>query len=203
MLIIERVMFMMEWINVFVLIGSSVIFLYLYVKSVSPALLEEQGVPDAFEKCTGYRLLSGIFLGIIVINYVLYFLYPLPFIPPSFPWNPWISRTGAFLILIPAGYVFVKGMRDAGEETILVKKDHTLYGGIYTKIRHPQALGEVGLWWVIALLLNSPFLTFYSFVWIPFFYIMCRAEEKDLLIRYGEEYEKYMEKTGCIIPRRN
>jgi protein-S-isoprenylcysteine O-methyltransferase Ste14 len=194
---------MIEWINFFTLIVSSVFFLYFYVKSVSPASMERKGIPDAYERCTGYRLLSGIFLGIISINYVLSVYYPLPFFPQYFPWNPWISRVAAFLILIPAGYVFLKGMKDAGEETILVKKEHELYGGIYTKIRHPQALGEVGLWWVIALLLNSPFLTFYSVMWIPFCYLMCRAEEKDLLIRYGDAYGKYMEKTGVILPRRN
>jgi protein-S-isoprenylcysteine O-methyltransferase Ste14 len=123
--------------------------------------------------------------------------------PQSFPWNWWISAVITLLILLPAGYLFLKGIKDAGEETIVVKKEHTLYGGIYTKIRHPQALGEITLWWIIALVLNSPFLFAFSFVWIPIFYVMCRAEERDLLIRYGEEYREYMERTGFLIPKRN
>jgi len=94
-------------------------------------------------------------------------------------------------------------MKDAREETIWVKKEHTLFAGIYEKMRHPQAAGEVTYWWVIAFFLHSPFLALFSFIWIPIFYIMCWAEEKDLVIRYGEEYLEYKRKTGFIIPRRN
>ncbi len=32
---------------------------------------------------------------------------------------------------------------------------------------------------------------------------MCKAEEKDLVIRYGEKYIEYMEKTGLFFPKRN
>jgi protein-S-isoprenylcysteine O-methyltransferase Ste14 len=194
---------MIEVINILSLVLSSLFFLYFYVKSVSPASLERNIGSSAYEKCTRYRLISGIFMGICIINYVVYYFYPLPFMPQSFPWNWWISAVITLLILLPAGYLFLKGIKDAGEETIVVKKEHTLYGGIYTKIRHPQALGEITLWWIIALVLNSPFLFAFSFVWIPIFYVMCRAEERDLLIRYGEEYREYMERTGFLIPKRN
>jgi protein-S-isoprenylcysteine O-methyltransferase Ste14 len=194
---------MIEVINILSLVLSSLFFLYFYVKSVSPASLERNIGSSAYEKCTRYRLISGIFMGICIINYVVYYFYPLPFMPQSFPWNWWISAVITLLILLPAGYLFLKGIKDAGEETMVVKKEHTLYGGIYTKIRHPQALGEITLWWIIALVLNSPFLFAFSFVWIPIFYVMCRAEERDLLIRYGEEYREYMERTGFLIPKRN
>ena len=76
-----------------------------------------------------------------------------------------------------------------------------MYGGIYEKIRHPQALGELPFWWVIAFLLHSPFLVLYSLVWIPIFVLMCLAEEQDLLLRYGEAYEEYMQRTGRFFPR--
>jgi len=194
---------MIEVINILSLVLSSVFFLYFYVKSVSPASLERNIGSSAYEKCTRYRLISGIFMGICIINYVVYYFYPLPFMPQSFPWSWWISAVITLLILLPAGYLFLKGIKDAGEETMVVKKEHTLYGGIYTKIRHPQALGEITLWWIIALVLNSPFLFAFSFVWIPIFYVMCRAEERDLLIRYGEEYREYMGRTGFLIPKKN
>ena len=97
--------------------------------------------------------------------------------------------------------MWFRGMKDAGQETISVKKEHTLYGGIYQKIRHPQAAGEITFWWVIAFLLDSPFLALFSFIWIPIFCIMCWAEEKDLVIRYGEEYLEYKSNTGCIVPK--
>jgi len=108
----------------------------------------------------------------------------------------------AIVIAIPGAYLWFKGMKDAGEETIVVKREHQLYGGIYEKMRHPQAFGEVMFWWVLSLLLNSPFLALFSFIWIPIFYMMCLAEEKDLVIRYGKEYVEYREKTGFMFPRR-
>lgn len=193
---------MIGLINILILIGSSTFFLHFYVKSVSPASLERKGTIDAFEKCTRYRIISSIFMGICVINYIMYYFYPLSFLPKTFPWSWWISAVISFLILPPAGYLFLKGIKDAGEETMIVKKEHTLYGGIYTKIRHPQAMGEITFWWIIALMLNSPFLCAFSVVWIPIYYMMCRAEERDLLIRYGDAYRKYMERTGFLIPKK-
>jgi len=95
------------------------------------------------------------------------------------------------------------GLKDAGEESLAPKKEHVLYGGIYKKIRHPQAAGEVTLWWVAAFFLNSPYLALFSFIWLPVFYIFCWAEEKDLVIRYGDAYLEYRKNTGFIIPKRS
>lgn len=122
--------------------------------------------------------------------------------PQTFPWSWWNSALAALVIAVLGGYIWFKGMKDAGEETMVVKKEHTLYTGIYTKMRHPQASGEVTYWWVIAFLLNSPFLVLFSFVWKPIFYVMCLAEEKDLVICYGEKYLECRKNTGFIIPKR-
>ncbi len=96
----------------------------------------------------------------------------------------------------------VIGIRAAGPETLEPKKEHTLYAGIYEKVRHPQAIGESVIWFSIALWLNSPFLVIYSFIWIPIFYIMCWAEERDLIIRYGQPYLDYRDRVGFLIPKR-
>jgi protein-S-isoprenylcysteine O-methyltransferase Ste14 len=95
------------------------------------------------------------------------------------------------------------GLKDAGEEAVQPKKEHAMYRGIYEKIRHPQALGEVFLWWVIAFLLNSPFLALFSFIFVPIFLIMCIAEENDLLLRFGDAYAEYARRTGAFVPKRN
>ena len=96
----------------------------------------------------------------------------------------------------------LKGVKDAGREALFPDKEHTLYRGIYENIRHPQALGEVFIWWVAALLLNSPFLYLYSIVWFPIFYWFCKAEENDLIIRYGEPYIEYRNRTGMFLPKK-
>jgi protein-S-isoprenylcysteine O-methyltransferase Ste14 len=194
---------MSAWINMVVLIVSSLLVLYFYVKSAGPAALERKIGKVAYQKCTQYRFIASVFMGVTCVNYVLYVFYPLPIpLARTFPWRWWGSALAAVLIAIPSGYVWFRGMKDAGEETMFVKKEHTLYGGIYDKMRHPQAVGEMPFWWVIAFLLHSPFLVLYSFVWIPIFAVMCWAEERDLLIRYGKTYAEYQDRTGFLIPKR-
>jgi protein-S-isoprenylcysteine O-methyltransferase Ste14 len=194
---------MIAWINIAVLVVSTLLTLIFYVRSAGPAALEKSIGLIAYQKCTRYRLVASAFMTLASINYVIYFFFPLPLpLPATFPWPWWLSALIAVVIAVPSGYVWYRGMKDAGEETMIVKKEHTMYGGIYEKIRHPQALGELPFWWVIAFLLHSPFLVLYSFIWIPVFVIMCLAEERDLVLRYGEDYEEYRQRTGFLIPRR-
>ena len=54
----------------------------------------------------------------------------------------------------------------------------------------------------VLFLLHSPSLVLCSLVWIPVFTIMCLPEERDLVIRYGEAYEEYRQRTGFLIPKR-
>jgi len=190
------------WINLFALVVSSILTLPFYVKSAGPAALERKIGAIAYKRCTQYRMIALIFMGIACVNYALYVFYPLPLplpLPQAFPWSWWVSAVVAVLIAIPGGYLFFRGMKDAGEETMVPKKEHTLYGGIYEKIRHPQAVGELPFWWVFAFLCHSPFLVLYSFVWVPIFYWMCLAEEQDLLVRYGKAYAEYQDRTGFLI----
>lgn len=194
---------MIPWINLAALLVSTGLCLLFYVKSAGPASLEIKIGPAAYAQCTRYRALSGLFMTTATVSYVVAYFYPLPIpLPQSFPWSWSVSAGIAVLIAIPGGYLWIQGMKDAGEETMIVKKEHVLYQGIYEKIRHPQAVGELSIWWVIALLLNSPFLALYSVVWIPVFFLMCRAEERDLVIRYGQAYLDYQARTGFVFPKR-
>jgi len=176
---------------------------WFYIKSVGPARLEKKIGPGAYPKCASYRKWVTPFMIIIMANYLIYHWYPLPFdpFPPSFGWPYRVSVLIAVVIAIPSGYLMYRSMRDAGEEALTPDKSHTMYGGIYTKIRHPMALGEAPFWWVMAFLLDSPFLAVFSFVWLPVWFWWCKAEEKDLIIRFGESYEKYMGETGMFFPR--
>jgi protein-S-isoprenylcysteine O-methyltransferase Ste14 len=194
---------MIEWINVSILIASTGLMALFYIKSVGPAKLEQKIGEIAYKKCGNYRIIASVFELITVFNFILYFYYPLPIpIPQFFIWEYWISVVLSFVILIPSLYIMLKGVKDAGREALFPDKKHTLYEGIYKKIRHPQALGEVFIWWAAALLLNSPFLFLYSIVWFPIFYWFCKAEEKDLVIRYGNAYLEYKKQTGMFIPKK-
>jgi protein-S-isoprenylcysteine O-methyltransferase Ste14 len=141
-------------------------------------------------------------MGIILFTQIIHFFYPFPiFFLRYFAWDYWISFIIALFIAIPNVVLLFKGIHDAGEETLRPAKEHSLYGGIYNKIRHPQAIGEFGIWWIVPFLLNSPFLAIFSLIWIPIFYLFCIYEERDLMIRYGDFYLEYKAETGMFIPK--
>jgi protein-S-isoprenylcysteine O-methyltransferase Ste14 len=194
---------MVAEVNFIVLLLASLLTVVFYIMSASPAALEKRIGEKAYTRCSRNRIASGLFMTLAGVNYVVYAFHPLQFpIPREFPWPYWVSALIAVFIGIPSGYLWVRGSIDAGEETMIVKKEHQMYGGIYKKIRHPQAAGEVWFWWVIAFLCNSPFLAIYSLIWLPLFHIMSRAEERDLVLRYGKDYELYMKSTGMYFPKR-
>jgi protein-S-isoprenylcysteine O-methyltransferase Ste14 len=195
---------MIAWINFITLIVGGVLMTLLYLMSVQPATLEKKIGPKAYKRCGMYRSLASIFMFTITANYILYHWYPLPFdpFPPTFSWPYWASVVLALIIAIPCLYLETLAYKVAKTETLLPDKSHTLYQGIYEKIRHPMALGELPLFWVIALLVNSPFLVVFSFIWVPIWYWWCVTEEKDLVLRYGAPYVAYRERTGMFWPKR-
>ncbi len=194
--------FLIEWINFIVMICSSFLLTIFYIKSVQPAALEKKIGEIAFKRCYHYRLIASSFIVIILINQIVYFYYPLPIIfPRFFPWDYWVSALIAVLIAVPSLLIMLKGVHDAGEETLKSSKNHSLYSGIYNRIRHPQAIGELGIWWIVPFLLNSPFIGVFSIIWIPIFYLFCVYEEKDLKLRYKEAYIEYRTKTGMFFPK--
>lgn len=195
---------MIEWLNfIFLLVLCLFASMYLYVKSVGPAALEQKIGEGAYEKCAQYRKISGFFLFVGMVGYVVYLFNPLPVpLPLIFPLPYTVVFAIAIVILLPSGYLMYRGSKDAGEETAVPKKEHTLYSGIYDSIRHPQMLGEVWTGLIFALILNSPFLVIYSFTIFPFFFWAAVAEERDLVIRYGQPYIDYRNRTGMFFPKR-
>jgi methanethiol S-methyltransferase len=194
---------MFAWINFAVLLTASILFVLFYVRSAAPAGREKLIGPRAYRLCYYDRLAAGTFEGLITANYILYYFFPLATpLPDKFPWAWWISLVLAALIGIPATILMVIGVRDAGEEAMRPRKEHVMYGGIYTRLRHPQASGEVFLFLVIAFLLHSPFLAIFSLVYFPLFIVLCYAEEQDLLLRYGDAFAEYCKKTGAFWPKR-
>jgi protein-S-isoprenylcysteine O-methyltransferase Ste14 len=194
---------MIAWINFAILLAASCIFLVFYVRSAAPAGREKIIGPQSYQLCFYDRLVSGVLEAVITANYILYYFFPLPtLLPEKFPWVWWISLVIALVIGIPATTLLVIGVRDAGEETMRPRKGHHMYGGIYKKLRHPQATGEVFLFLVIAFLLNSPFLAIFSLIYFPIFIVLCYAEEQDLLLRYGDAYADYCKHTGAFWPNR-
>ena len=194
---------MIGWINFGVLMLSTLLFLLFYNASVSPAQAEAKLGAAAYPRAMKLRIIAGAFETVTVANYIAYLFFPLPLgFPLSFSWPYWLSILLAILIALPSSYLMYIGMKHAGRESLEPRKEHTLYGGVYERMRHPQAVGEAFLWFPIAFILNSPFLVLYSFVFIPVLYLMCLAEERDLVLRYGRPYLDYRERVGFFFPKR-
>lgn len=74
-------------LNVGLMVISSILFLYFYVKSVGPAALEQKIGEAAYPWCGWYRAIASVFELVVVIGYVVYVFYPLPLsLPHTFPW---------------------------------------------------------------------------------------------------------------------
>jgi methanethiol S-methyltransferase len=194
---------MTAWTNVILMVATALLSIYFYCISVGQASLEKKIGRKAYEKSTRYRWISIILMVIHLIQYVIYVFYPLDLpIPETFPWAWWINLLIAVIIALPASVLMKKAIRYAGLESVITKKKHRLFRGVYRKIRHPMALAELPFIWSLAFLLNSPFLVLFSFIWVPLFYFMCVTEEKDLVIRYGKPYIRYKSSTGMFFPKR-
>lgn len=193
---------MIAWVSFLIMVVLIFIFTALYIRSVSPAKLEPKLGERAYAHCGKVRANSIVILVLVLINYVICDLFPLPF-PQlmTFWWPYYVSIILAVLISIPTTYMVFVGMRDAGDEAIQPDKESEMFQGIYERIRHPQTW-EYAYFFAISLLLDNPFLLVFSIVWLPLMYLMMRAEEKDLLLRYGQEYEDYMQRTGRLLPKR-
>ena len=73
--------------------------------------------------------------------------------------------------------------------------------GLYRYIRHPQYL-LLGIWGIGMSILWPRFIVLASLsVMFVLYYVLAKDEEKRMLNRYGESYEKYMSNTGMFLPK--
>jgi protein-S-isoprenylcysteine O-methyltransferase Ste14 len=74
-------------------------------------------------------------------------------------------------------------------------------GGLYRLIRHPQYVALALAAWGLAVMWPR-FLTLALFAVMLFlYYLLARDEERRMLNRLGESYQRYMSRTGFFLPR--
>jgi protein-S-isoprenylcysteine O-methyltransferase Ste14 len=180
---------------------SAILFAYLTTLSVMPVTREEQRGAQAWDECARLRSISFVFAGLMIINTILWLWFPVSELNWKFSTNPLFGIIIGTIIGVPCFIIMMIAMRDAGKEMHAPQKGIQLHGGIYKKIRHPGALGEMPLYVVIALFVNSLFLTVWMILFIFIFTpIHIHFEEQDLLKRFGEEYAEYRRNTPAIFP---
>jgi len=193
---------LIAWMNFLLLNIVGVLSWYFYILSAMPAHRAEKHGDKAWEDAKRFRAVSGVLLVVIVVQMVLWLWFPIPELTMPVHPNPFVPMIVGLIFAIPLTTILVKGVKDAGSETMTPSQETQMYGGIYNYIRHPQMVGELPWFVIIALFLNSLFLVAYAIIFIVIsFPIIIYYEEKDLVKRFGEPYREYQQRTGAIIPK--
>jgi protein-S-isoprenylcysteine O-methyltransferase Ste14 len=203
MLLITPSTVVIAWSNFLLINVFTILAWYFYIKSVMPAHREEKVGKKAWRDCKRFRGFSAVLLFILVIQMILWVWFPIPGLTMIVHPNPLIPILLGVVIAIPLTAILMQGIRNAGKETMSPSLDTELFGGIYKYIRHPQMVGELPWFIIIALFLNSFFLVLYSvLVLLISFPIIIYFEEKDLVKRFGDRYVEYRKRTGCVFPKK-
>jgi len=197
---------MNEKIIVIGIFTSMVWYTVFYMLSVRPAQLEIKIGEKAYRKCAMLRRISFVGMGAAMLFEVLYFFFPLEsrlsirLLPEI---SGWIISIAIGLFFTVFATIIIKKVSKVAPDSFAPQKKNEMFGGIYNRIRHPQAIADVSYWFAFAFLFNSPFLLMVALIWIPINYAIVFVEEKDLKIRYGQSYIDYMKRTNRFIPKRN
>jgi len=98
---------------------------------------------------------------------------------------------GGAVFLICAGQVYYHKFARKG----------VALGGLYSRIRHPQYLG-LGLAGIGLSILWPRFLVIALWaVMATLYFLLAKDEERRMLEQFGEEYRRYMDRTGMFLPR--
>lgn len=117
-------------------------------------------------------------------------------------WAGWLG----VVLISGAVFVFWRAHADLGlnwSPTLEIREKHELItGGIYAHIRHPMYASQ---WlWVLAqpLLLQNWIAGFLNLlVFIPFYFLRVREEERLMLEQFGDQYRSYMQRVGAVLPK--
>lgn len=170
-----------------------------------PAHLEKNIGSIAYDYCSKKRGKARFILSLSTLCFILYSMIPIriwPLDAQLFENNFIISTLVSLILLIPGTIVFILGRKALGKESEAPKSyRRVIETGIYSKIRHPQLLGEMLFLLFFAVLFNQFFLIAFTILfWIPNYLAWCYFEEKDLVLRFGDDYIQYQKRTKKLLP---
>ena len=148
-------------------------------------------------------LRMGVALPLLVVI-LLNIFWPAPLFWAKFNSPQWLRILGlilAVLCVLLLWWVF----RSIGKnisETVLIKESHELVtSGPYHWVRHPLYGTALVLLLSISLVFGDWIMMGYTLLGIlAFRLLVIPAEEKQLLDAFGEDYVRYQERTGALLP---
>ena len=150
-------------------------------------------------------LLILLLLGMFIVPLIYSASTWLDFANYALPtWTGWIGAVLIVLALIVFWRAHVDLKTNWSPSLEIREKHELITHGIYGYIRHPMYASQ---WlWVIAqpLLLQNWLAGWLNLVVFIFFYsLRVRAEEKMMIDTFGEQYREYMKKVGAVFPNLN
>ena len=146
----------------------------------------------------GLLTLGGFFVPLMYAftNWLGFANYQLP------AWAGWLG----VLLAVGAVFVFWRAHADLGvnwSPTLEIREKHELITrGIYSVIRHPMYASQWFLSIASPLLLQNWIAGFCNLlVFVPFYILRVKEEEKMMLDSFGTQYREYMQKTGGVLPK--
>lgn len=107
---------------------------------------------------------------------------------------------GAVLALPAIGLILSGGAALKAKLFFPAGGDRLASGGLYQLVRHPMYLGGIVGALGIALAASSQFALYYTVIFAIVLYIVSRLEERDLVTRFGPEFEDCRRKVPALIP---
>lgn len=188
------------WIDLALLAVTAIAFRQFYLAGLVRAGASGEPGKGPQKRAALFRLVT---LAALVVHLYFFFTcvkHPLPVKWLSaFPWPAGLSWVFGFILLLPAAYHLLAGLKAAGLRSIFPGPERSLFGGIYVKLRHPQFLGFLLFLTAFSFLNNSPVQMAVFLGWVPVIFSLTKAEEMLLLSELGETYREYRGKTGIFI----
>ena len=139
-----------------------------------------------------------------MVGMITYFINPATMAWAAVPLPVWLRWTGVGLVAL-AGLLAIWTLRTLGRnltDTVVTRKEHTLVTtGPYRWVRHPF-YSAAALLTLASTLVTANW--FFLVVGGPIFLLLVmrtRKEEANLLARFGDDYQNYMQRTGRFVPR--
>ncbi len=139
-----------------------------------------------------------------MIGLVTYMINPAWMAWSSVALPSWLRWAGVVLG-ITGGLLLVVTFRTLGKnltDTVVTRAEHTLVmRGPYRWVRHPFYLATALAVVANSLVTANWFLALTGGILFGLMVLRTRTEEEKLIERFGENYKKYMERTGRFLPR--
>ena len=167
---------------------------YLAGYAIAILMLAIFGIERIKDKIPQWFLRAFIFLVFVLPPLVMPFMDgPKTVIPPIIALFIGAVFTGAGLI------IRIVAQREIGVSPALKGRAKLVTTGIYAHVRNPLYLSN-GLFAIgLALLFDSLYAFLFSILYTLLYLPIIYLEEKDLLRKYGKEYEEYRKKVRWVL----